>query len=297
MVHKEVCPLCMSEEISLHLICEDHFISKEVFEINNCRACGFLFTRDYPEETDIGAYYDSEEYISHSDTPGGLTNTIYMLVRKIMLRIKRGIIRDVTGIDKGNILDIGSGTGHFADIMKEAGWKVKGIEINKKARDFSINRFGLEVLEPSQISSLEPGWFDCITLWHVLEHFHDPFKYALEIRRLLKPGGICLIALPNSSSFDALYYKVYWAAFDVPRHLWHFNPDTFRIFAEKTGFELVKIRTLPLDVFYISILSENYKGTLMPFITGIIKAKLFAIRSFFNTKRSSSLIYILRKPA
>ena len=295
MVHHKVCPLCLSGNISLHLRCTDHYISKEVFEVNKCMECGFEFTQDYPEDSEIGKYYESEDYISHSDTAKGFSNKLYRLARKIMLRRKLSIIRKFTGLNKGSLLDIGSGTGHFADTMRKAGWQVSGIEINEKARRYATSTFGVEILGPENISTIQTGSFDCITLWHVLEHFHDPFRYASEIVRLLKPGGVCVIALPNSRSFDAEHYRNYWAAYDVPRHLWHFNPETFRLFADKTGFKTKNLLTLPLDLFYISILSEKYKGSGLYFYKGIAIAMIYAFTSFFNIKRSSSIIYILRK--
>jgi 2-polyprenyl-3-methyl-5-hydroxy-6-metoxy-1,4-benzoquinol methylase len=192
-------------------------------------------------------------------------------------------------------MDIGSGTGYFASAMKEAGWSVTGVETNEKAREFSSSHFGIQALSPGQTTTLDPGSFDCITLWHVLEHFHDPFTYSAEILRLLKPGGICIIALPNSSSFDANYYGPYWAAWDVPRHLWHFNPNSFRKFSEKTGFKLETVKSLPFDVFYISQLSEKYKGSSLAFIRGMIKALIFATLVVFRKSKGSSVIYILRK--
>ena len=295
MVHHVECPLCSSEKIFRHFRCIDYFLSKKAFEIYKCSSCDFEFTQDCPEETETGKYYESDNYISHSDTSKGLSDKIYHLARSIMLHRKRSIIKNVSGLHKGSLLDIGSGTGYFARTMKNAGWLVKGIEINEKARDFSISRFGLEVIGPDQISILEADSFDCITLWHVLEHFHNPFKYASDIIHLLKPGGLCLIALPNCNSYDAKYYGQFWAAYDVPRHLWHFNPSTFRVFSEKAGFITGNLMNLPLDVFYISILSEGYKGSKLAFIKGIITAFLFVFQSVFNKRRSSSVIYILRK--
>jgi SAM-dependent methyltransferase len=131
-------------------------------------------------------------------------------------------------------------------------------------------------------------------MWHVLEHFHDPFRYADDIKRLLKPDGICIAALPNSDSSDANYYGRFWAAYDVPRHLWHFNPETFRLFAEKSGFHITGTKSLPLDVFYISILSEKNKRSKIHFLSGITKGSLFAFRALFDKRKSSSLIYFLR---
>jgi len=297
MIHHTICPLCSSENISAYLTCIDHLISKEAFEIYTCSSCGFEFTREYPEEEAIGRYYESTEYVSHSDTSKGFSNKIYRFVRNIMLQKKKRFIRRVTGLYKGALLDIGSGTGYFANTMKNAGWNVKGIEINEKARDYSCSKFGLEVTGPDMIAALQPASFDCITLWHVLEHFHDPFRYASDIFHLLKPEGVCIIALPNSSSYDAEYYKNFWAAWDVPRHLWHFNPATFRLFSKKTGFSLTSVSNLPLDVFYISSLSEKYRGSKLSFIKGIVRACIFAFHSVFRKEKSSSVIYILKKPA
>ena len=295
MVHHTVCPLCSSDKIGLQLNCTDHFISGKEFAVYKCAACGFSFTQNYPEEREIAAFYESDSYISHSDTSVGFSNKLYRFARSLMLYRKKRLIQKITGLKKGTILDIGSGTGHFAYTMKKAGWLVKGIEINEKARNFAITHFDLDISSPDKISEINTGSFDCITLWHVLEHFHDPFNYFSEIYTLLKPGAVCVVALPNNSSYDAEHYNRFWAAWDVPRHLWHFNPVTFRLFSEMAGFSLEKLRSLPLDVFYISTLSEKYKGSGLSFIRGMAIAAWFAFLSFFNKKGSSSIIYILRK--
>ena len=295
MVHHNVCPLCSSAEIGLQFVCNDHFISKRDFTVFKCSACNFSFTQDYPEEAEIARFYESDDYISHSDTSEGFSNKLYRIVRRIMLGRKRELIKKITGRKNGILLDIGSGTGYFANTMKNAGWLTKGIEINEKARNFGISNFGLDINPPDKISLFESNSFDCITLWHVLEHFHDPFSYISEIHRLLKPGAICVIALPNCSSYDAVYYKNFWAAWDVPRHLWHFNPDSFSLFSDKSALILESQKVLPLDVFYISLLSEKYKGSAFPFLKGMSNAVFFAFLSVFNKTRSSSVIYILRK--
>lgn len=295
MVHHHSCPLCSSSDIAVNMTCTDHFVSKELFQKARCNDCGFEFTQDYPDEAEIGKYYESDEYISHSDTSKGLSNKLYRFARNLMLRRKLKLIRKVTHLKNGKLLDIGSGTGHFAGVMKKAGWQVIGVEINEKARNFSKSRFELDVIHPGSITSLSEGTFDCISLWHVLEHFHDPDKYVSFILRLLKPDGTCVIALPNNNSYDANYYGRFWAAYDLPRHLWHFNPDTFRLFAKKSGVSVETIRSLPLDVFYISVLSERYKGSRLSFFKGMMTALLFAFLSIWNKERSSSVIYVLRR--
>lgn len=295
MVHYTKCPLCNSENAGPYLSVEDHFLTKEVFQLLKCPSCGFVFTQDHPDESNISRYYESEDYISHNDSKKGFSDRLYRLSRRIMLKKKKQLVQTSTGINKGSLLDIGSGTGHFISVMKDGGWEVQGIEINDKAREYSVSKTGLNIIPPAGISSLPSKSFDCITLWHVLEHLQDPFGYASEIKRLLKAGGTCITALPNCNSFDAMHFRDFWAAYDVPRHLWHFNPASFGIFTGKAGFEIKRVRSLPLDVFYISMLSEKYKGNKLYFITGIIKALIFSFLSFFNKKKSSSIIYLLQK--
>jgi 2-polyprenyl-3-methyl-5-hydroxy-6-metoxy-1,4-benzoquinol methylase len=295
MVHYDKCPLCHSDEIGKYLHVADHFLTREKFELVKCSQCGFLFTQDHPGPEEIERYYESADYISHNDSARSISASVYRIAREFMLKRKRKMVCSASGLDIGSILDIGSGTGHFLSAMKNKGWQAKGIEINDEAREFSITEFGLEVLSHGSIGSLPSESFDAITLWHVLEHFQDPFSHAAEIARMLKPGGACLIALPNSDSFDAKHYKEFWAAYDVPRHLWHFTPATFKLFVENSDLSIRSIHTLPLDVFYISILSEKYNKTGLYFIRGILQGLRFFILAGFNWKRSSSLIYLLQK--
>ncbi len=294
ILHSE-CPLCSSDNIKPWMVCSDHLVSHEEFELYRCLSCGFVFTRQYPGEDQIGRYYDSPGYVAHDDKAPGIVNRIYGVVRKLMLRKKRKLVGKISGVKSGRILDIGCGTGYFPFTMKKAGWMAEGIEPNLKAREYSRANFGVVVNDPSAIRSLPSEQYDCITFWHVLEHLHDPFAYATEVKRLLKPGGICIIALPNCSSYDSEYYGKNWAGFDVPRHLWHFTPETVDLFASKTGFIISGKSRLPFDVFYISVLSEKQKGSALPFLKGMTRGSWFALRACFKPDKSSSLIYILRK--
>jgi SAM-dependent methyltransferase len=297
MTPENKCLVCNSNNIAFRLGCKDHLTGDENFDIYACKSCGFLFTINPPSEKEIGKYYDTGDYISHSDTKKGFTNTLFHFTRDLMLYRKRSLINKATGLKTGSLLDIGCGTGYFAGFMKKAGWIVTGLEKNERARNFAFKKFNLEVLEDTDLEKCKDNHFDCITLWHVFEHFHNPVNYMAVIKRLLKPGGLCIAAMPNCSSFDAQHYGKYWAAWDVPRHLWHFTPSTFRDFTDKNGFEITKIRSLPADVFYISILSEKYRGANLPFMTGIIKSIWFAVFSLFSKNRSSSLIYLLKRKA
>jgi SAM-dependent methyltransferase len=294
MIHYESCPLCKSEELVSWLTCNDHLVSNKEFELIRCRGCGFIFTQDPPDEQHIAAYYQADEYISHNPAAKGLISKFYSVARDYMTGIKRRLIVTTTHLKKGSLLDIGCGTGHFAYAMKKAGWEVTGIEPGGKAREYAISNFGLKVIIPEHIAALPDKSFDFITMWHVMEHFHDPFGYASEISRLLKPGGLCLAALPNCGSYDAGHFRQFWAAYDVPRHLWHFTPATVSRFAEETGFTLTGTGVLPLDVFYISILSEKVRGSSFPFIRGFFKGLWFSARAYFNRSKSSSLYYLLK---
>lgn len=295
MIHYSACPQCKNNEISFALRCVDHLVTGEVFEVFRCPACGFLFTQDHPDESESGKYYESEEYISHTNAHQTFFDKLYQLGRKIMLRRKKKDNYRKCILLKGSILDIGSGTGHFLYSMKMAGWKTDGIEINIKARDYSRSLFNLDIHLPGEMESIPDNSYDCITLWHVLEHFHQPVNYFREIKRIIKPGGKVIVALPNSDSYDAGYYGSDWAAYDVPRHLWHFNPQVFSRFANDNGFEISSVSYLPLDVFYISILSEKCRGNRMQFVSGFLRGFYFSLLSLFRKLKSSSIVYILKE--
>jgi lipoic acid synthetase len=286
------CPVCQSNNTHLYLNCVDHFKTQKSFPIRTCSNCGIGFTTECPAEDELEYYYESDNYISHGSSSGGIVNKVYQMVRNVALNKKRGIVKRELGQITGSLLDIGSGTGHFAAKMKGAGWKTKCVEVNNNARQFSISHFELDAIPPSEISHLHNAEFDCITLWHSLEHLPYLNQYIAEIQRLLKANGICIVAVPNIISYDAKYYKEYWAAYDVPRHLWHFSPDALRFLFESKGFKLLNIKLMPLDVFYISILSERYRKNSVALLSGTCKGLFFAMRTLFNKKGGSSLIYV-----
>lgn len=293
-VNYKECPLCENPGIKYLFTCQDYLVSGESFEIFTCPQCRFEFTQNHPSEEELPDYYESENYISHSDSGTSFTNKLYYFTRKIMLGRKKSSLKKITGINRGILLDIGSGTGSFAAYMNKEGWDATGIEINEKAREYSIKKHGIKAFGPGMLKSFADSSFDCITMWHVLEHLYDPLKTLTEVRRLLKSEHQALIALPNNFSHDSRHYKRFWAARDVPRHLWHFNPDSFTFIASKAGFEVTEVKRLHADVFYISYLSEKNKGSHLPFIKGIFKAMAFSFLSLFDKYKSSSLVYVIR---
>jgi len=290
----EACPLCGSKDISLSVSTEDYSISKEPFEIFDCESCSFRFTQHIPSPEKIGPYYQSDVYISHSDTKEGMVNKIYHSAREWMLNRKRNLVQSLT---KGKrLLDVGSGTGYFLDHMKRHGYDVQGVEIDGDARTATKKKFGIQVEEPSTfLTGQLPQKVDAITLWHVLEHLHDLEGYMQSIRNQLTNDGVVLIAVPNHASYDATYYKKHWAAYDVPRHLWHFTPETVKRLAEKSGFQVVDQKRLPLDPFYNALLSEQYKGNKLALLSGSVIGGIALLKSYLDAGKSTSPIYVLKK--
>jgi 2-polyprenyl-3-methyl-5-hydroxy-6-metoxy-1,4-benzoquinol methylase len=293
----ENCPVCGSHDFEKIFDVVDYFSSKEEFPVCDCKQCGFRFTNNFPSDDSIGKYYDSPDYISHSDSKRGLTNKLYHLFRKYMLRRKIDIV--ASHAESGNIklLDIGCGTGYFMNAVKQRGWRVAGIEKEDKARQKAISNFALDIKDEKGFFEMERSSFDVITLWHVLEHLEKLNESLEKINDILTPDGTVVIALPNHHSYDARFYQGFWAAYDVPRHLWHFSPPTIEKMLAKHHLSIVKRYRMPLDAFYIALLSEKYRGipTLMRYVRAFLIGMAGFTRSIFNSERSSSMIYIAKR--
>lgn len=294
-IHIETCPVCGGGNFMPFLTCKDNLVSSEDFSILLCRDCQFGFTQDFPDDSVIGRYYEAPEYVSHSDTQEGIINTLYHTARKIALRSKIKLIKKESGRTNGSLLDIGSGTGYFLNQTKENGWDVEGVEKSESAREYAKQKFGLNVRNAESLSDIQNGTKDVVTLWHVLEHLEHLNETMQRIYSILKEDGTAIIALPNKKSVDAKHYKEDWAAYDVPRHLWHFSPSDFKKLAERNNFILTSVKPMYFDVFYISMLSEKNRNSAMASLFGLFKGGIFFLRSLFNVDKNSSVIYILKK--
>ncbi len=266
-----------------------------IFEIWECRECTFRFTQNIPGTDDMGAYYQSDNYISHTDTRKGFINMLYHRVRKRTLLGKLDLIRRYTGIQTGHLLDIGAGTGAFLYTMQQAGWKVSGIEPDAGSRTRALDNYNIALQSPEKLYETTGESVDVITLWHVLEHVHDIHGYMAAIKKTLKPGGTLIIAVPNYTCYDSRIYGKYWAAYDVPRHLWHFSPFSMKKLLNRHGLKTDLIKPMWYDSFYVSMLSEQYKTGRPAFIPGIFNGLLSNIKTIFNSEKCSSLIYIIKK--
>lgn len=289
------CPLCSGEQFEHALTCTDHYASGETFEVIRCAHCGFMMTQGAPVEAEIGRYYESPDYISHTNTRKGLMNFIYHVVRRFMLARKTSLVKRASKLKKGALLDYGTGTGYFADAMARCGWSVKAIEKSPSARDFAKQQFGLEVEAEDALKTYADASFEVVTLWHVMEHLEDLNGMWDTFHRILKKRGILIVAVPNPDSFDAEKYGEWWAAYDVPRHLWHFRPSVMQRFGVRHQFILEERYPMPMDAFYVSMLTEKYKGSRLSFVKGLWTGTLAWFSALGKKERSSSMIYVFRK--
>lgn len=288
-----ICPVCQ-ENMKFYHSCKDSLVSGETFSVQKCPMCGFALTENPPSPGEIGRYYHSEAYISHSNTRKGLVAWIYQGVRSVMIRRKRLLIEKISGKDPGSILDIGCGTAHFLHEMHKAGWETKGIEPDKNAREFAAKRFGLEINGPEYLNSLceQAREFDVITLWHSLEHIHDLTGTLVKLRKMLRSGGLLVVALPNRTGYDASLYGKDWAAWDVPRHLWHFSLYAAQKLFQTNGFVSKGILPMPFDAFYVAMLTHQWRRDSFPVIRGFLTGIAGWWYSRKKVQASSSLIYL-----
>lgn len=288
----DTCPLCGSRQLKPVWTCTDHYASGETFELYRCVDCGFLLTQGAPVAAEIGKYYETPDYISHSDTRKGLMNRVYHGVRQFMLLRKAQLVERTSGRTSGSLLDIGTGTGYFPHTMQQRGWQIQAIEKSAQARAFARNHFGLDVKADEVFQQLPADGFDVITMWHVMEHLEPLNETWIQLRKLLKARGVLVLAVPNPASYDAQKYGKRWAAYDVPRHLWHFTPEVMRQWGAKHGFRLLETHPMPLDAFYVSMLTERYQGCRWSFVKGAWMGLQAWLHTWNHPERSSSMIYV-----
>jgi 2-polyprenyl-3-methyl-5-hydroxy-6-metoxy-1,4-benzoquinol methylase len=295
MIHYTNCPICSSGNIVPALTAKDHTVSKKKFAVWHCNNCMVRFTQDVPEQSGIGVYYQSDNYISHSDTKKGFINSLYHAVRKRTLNKKKQLVIDKVGMMKGEILDIGCGTGAFLNTMKTAGWGITGLEPDDTARKKALELYGIDPQPPEKLFELRPGSYHAVTMWHVLEHVHELHAYIKQLANLITPQGKIFIAVPNYTSRDAEIYGADWAAYDVPRHLYHFSPASMQQLLSNYNLKLATIKPMRYDSFYVSMLSEQYKNGKGNIVKAFWNGLISNLKAMSDHKRCSSVIYIISK--
>ena len=283
----------MIPENKTHIKIKDYSVSGEEFQLITNHKFGYLETTPQPSLENLSSYYESEDYISHTNSKRNLFEKTYHIIRNVSLKRKLKLINSFNS-EEHKLLDIGCGTGAFLKIAKDNGWRISGIEPNEKARSIANESCEGSVFNIDYLESFKEESFDVITLWHVLEHLPNLEAQVLILKKLLKPNGALVIAVPNYKSFDALYYKNFWAAFDVPRHLWHFSRESMSSLFKIANMAVEKTLPMVFDSFYVSLLSEKYKGSFLK----LLPAFFVGLLSNIKAKRSreySSLIYVIKK--
>lgn len=283
------CPVCKGTDFEHFITCKDYTVSQENFNIVSCKGCNFKFTNPRPSDLEIGKYYKSEDYVSHSDTKKGLINRLYHMVRTRTLKQKLGLISSY--VSRGTILDYGCGTGMFLKTCSDAGWKSFGFEPDPDAKKLAEAK-GLSVFSSKE--TLTGNKYDIISLWHVLEHVTDLDQTLQFFSRNISDKGRLIVAVPNYTSADAKHYKEFWAGYDVPRHIYHFEINTLKKLVRNYGFTLEETKPMKFDSYYVSMLSEKYKTGSMNYITAFLNG----FKSNTEAKDSSqysSVIYIFKK--
>ncbi len=281
-------------ELEPYLQCEDHTVSRETFSLFKDKKRDMLLTIPQPAQGDLPRYYQSAEYISHTDSKKNLVEKLYHVVRQLSIKRKAKLINRVNhGV--GRILDMGCGTGDFLKFCEDAGWSIDGIEPNEKARQIASEKTRFKDYKATidELIDSSPEKFDVITLWHVLEHIPDLKDSIVKIKTLLKPGGVLILALPNFKSNDASHYGPYWAAFDVPRHLWHFSRASVEQIFSEIDMKVLEVLPMLFDSFYVSLLSEKYKTGRQNYFSAFYQG----MRSNLKAKQSgeySSLVYLIK---
>ncbi|MBL7740281.1 MAG: class I SAM-dependent methyltransferase [Chitinophagaceae bacterium] len=295
LVHYSQCPVCDSTGIKPVLTVKDHSVSGQSFQLFECADCLLRFTQDVPDAGSISPYYKAEEYISHTNTSRGLINRIYKFVRNRTMTRKRKLVQRATGLQKGNLLDLGCGVGSFVNEMQQHDWQVTGHEPDADARKVAKDLYDLDLGDTKEFYQLGVSGFDAITMWHVLEHVHDLSAYVQQLRNMLKEKGRLLIAVPNYTSFDAKKYQDHWAAYDVPRHLYHFSPLSMKVLMEKHGLNVVQYKPMWYDSFYISLLSSKYRNGKTNWVAAFITGVRSNLQALADVRKCSSVIYIISR--
>ena len=286
------CPWCGSEKAQINLWLKDEFLSKEDFHICECLNCGLSYTMPRPNKEKIGEYYKSEEYYSHQENKKGFIPRLYESVKKVNLKHKYNLATQ--GLNVGKMLDIGCGVGDFLHTAEEHGWTCTGVEPSEDAKAIAKTKTKANIINSEDMEKIPDASFDLITMWHVLEHVDD-LKWQIEqLHRLTKTKGRIVIAVPNYKSYDGQYYKELWAAYDVPRHLSHFNKTVLTNICKSKNLELVRTDKLIWDAYYISYMSEQYKQHKFPLLKGAIRGCISNCKAR-HTNEWSSMVFIFEK--
>jgi len=287
-----LCPVCGGNSFVTERICTDFVATGQEFSLQRCSNCTLLFTNPRPDSWHISPYYQTDKYISHTNSKKGAIYFLYDIVRLISQTNKLKKINERLK-NKASLLDVGCGLGYFLNTAKKDGWRVEGLDVSEEARTHVKQHFGIDVHKEEAIKSFPDASFEAITLWHVLEHFHNLQEWVIDMGRVLKTDGLMFVAVPNSDSYDAHHYQSFWDGYDVPRHLYHFNHKSIETLFNKNGLTVVDRLPMIYDSYYISWRSEIHKKSLLGFFMAMIIGQISNWKAR-KGRNYSSVLYIIK---
>lgn len=231
------CPSCGGESAEPVLSAADpsNSLALPHFDVVCCTNCRLHYTNPRPSTGSIGRYYGAD-YRPHTG-------------KAKVHRPLRGwypldwLRTPPPGDRRPRLLDFGCGAGHFLAGMDRQGWEAVGIDASESAVQAVRETVGLPAFAGSlPHDELEPATFDLVTLWHSLEHVHDPASILREARRLLVESGRLIVAVPNFAGWPRRWFGPNWYGLDLPRHLTHFTPETLRNMLEQARFRVLGMR-------------------------------------------------------
>ena len=290
------CPICNATDINSLMHTKDYSLTQESFDIIECANCSLKYTFPIPTIDKIAPYYNFTEYISHTDVKEGWMNQLYHFVRTKTLQQKSNWVQSLFTGHKGKILEVGAGTGAFANVMSQKKWEVTALEPDLASRQRAFDNYKINLRPIEDLTNLPKENFDVICLWHVLEHVHDLKGYIATFSKILKTNGRLIIAVPNYTSYDAQYYKNHWAAYDVPRHLYHFSPASIQVLLDPFNLQLIQAKPMWYDSFYVSLLSEKYrKSGFIGYFRAFLIGSISNLKAINNPDKASSITYVIKR--
>jgi SAM-dependent methyltransferase len=213
--------------------------------------CGLRYVNPRPDARTIERFYP-DEYMPHNPdafpAPGGGVKAALRAASKLPYRLRFGDVSAVTPppVPGAKLLDLGCGAGGYLAQAARAGWDVHGIEPDPAAAAIAREAVGEAsriTISTAEEMGLEPEQYHCVTMWQVLEHVHRPMRVLRSAYAALRPGGVLRIGVPHVGSAEARVFGRRWGALDLPRHLYHFTPETLSRYLRRAGF--VGIRIVP----------------------------------------------------
>lgn len=292
-MQKVNCPQCGSSELRFLFKAPADPVEKlGYFSVSKCPKCEFVFTNPQADEDDLKRLYSTEYY-------GEEHQRFWPVIEKVINSFRRRRIEKIEKFKrKGRILDIGCGRGKMLAGLKGRGWETYGTELSEESASYAKEKLGLNVYPGDFLSSRFPSdFFDCVTLFHVLEHLKDPLKNLMEIKRILKKDGLLLIALPNFGGGQSEFSGRTWFHLDVPRHYSHFTLKTLRRFLDNAGFRIKKVNRFSLEYDPFGSLQSlyNFIGIEHNLLYRIFRAKRER-REILNRHRFQTLFLLWTLP-